>query len=261
MLEPVLHLLTDPNAWVSLLTLVVLEIVLGVDNLVFLSIVSGKLPPEQQPLARRIGLIGALGMRLGLLASLTWIMGLTDTVFTIPSDLGGLILDPAVSWRDVILIGGGLFLLWKSGTEIHEHVDIDDHDEKAAKPARFWPIVAQIMVLDIVFSLDSVITAVGMAQHLEIMMAAVLIAVLVMMMGAEPLSRFISRNKSVVMLALSFLFMIGMSLVAEGMGFHIPKVYLYLPMAFSIAVEVLNMAVRRADAKRTLLGQKRKVSA
>ncbi|MCC7271184.1 MAG: TerC family protein, partial [Alphaproteobacteria bacterium] len=210
--------LTDPQIWVSLLTLTVLEVVLGVDNLVFIAILTGKLPPEQQDRARKIGLALALFMRLGLLASLSWIVGLTQVVFTVAGQ--------AFSWRDLILIAGGFFLVFKGTREIHERVE--GHDEAVgATIARvtFRGIIMQIIILDAVFSLDSVITAVGMVDELWVMMTAVIAAVVMMLVASGPLSAFVQRHPTVKMLALSFLLLIGMVLVADGFGFHIPKGY------------------------------------
>lgn len=237
--------LTDPQIWISLLTLSALEIVLGIDNLVFLAILSDRLPEHQRPAARKLGLAFALITRLALLASLAWIAGLVEPVFTV--------LDHAVSWRDIILIGGGVFLLAKATHEIHGSLEGEEegaHDgaeggvAKAAK-AGFLATIVQIGILDIVFSLDSVITAVGMASQLWVMIAAVIAAVILMLVASGPLSSFVSRHPTVKMLALSFLLLVGMSLVADGMGFHIPKGYLYFAMGFSVLVEGLNLAARR----------------
>lgn len=235
--------LLDPHLWISLLTLATLEIVLGIDNLVFLAILADRLPEHQRPLARRLGLGFALITRLALLASLSWIVGLTEPIFTI--------FDHPVSWRDVILIGGGVFLLAKATHEIHGSLEGDDSEAGAATGtqgtvgAGFAATIVQIGILDIIFSLDSVITAVGMANQLWVMAAAVIIAVLVMLVAAGPLSTFVSKHPTVKMLALAFLLLVGMSLVADGMGFHIPKGYLYFAMGFSVLVEALNLAVRQ----------------
>jgi len=237
--------LTDPQIWISLLTLSALEIVLGIDNLVFLAILAERLPEDQRALARKLGLAFALITRLMLLASLAWIAGLVEPVFTI--------FGHPVSWRDIILIGGGVFLLAKATHEIHGSLEGETEGEgadkeggvaKAAK-ASFVATIIQIGVLDIIFSLDSVITAVGMANQLWVMVAAVIIAVVIMLVASGPLSGFVSRHPTVKMLALSFLLLVGMSLVADGMGFHIPKGYLYFAMGFSVLVEVLNLAARR----------------
>ena len=230
--------LLDPQTWASLLTLTALEIVLGIDNLLFIAILSNKLPEHQQKAARRSGLALAVITRLLLLASVFWLTKATAPLFSL--------FDHSVSVRDLILLGGGLFLLAKGATEIHATVDGVEEEIRTAKSAGFVAVIIQIMVLDIVFSLDSVITAVGMAQHLGVMAAAIIIAVGIMMFAAEPLSQFINTHLSVKMLALSFLILVGMALVADGMGAHIPKGYLYFAIAFSVAVEALNlMATRR----------------
>ncbi|MBY0432099.1 MAG: TerC family protein [Rhodospirillales bacterium] len=230
--------LYDPNIWISLITLSTLEIVLGIDNLVFLAILAGRLPPHQQPLARRLGLAFALLTRLALLSALAWIVGLTEPVFTV--------LAQPVSWRDIILIGGGLFLLFKATHEIHGSLEGAEETEAGSGrvAAGLISTIVQIGILDIVFSLDSVITAVGMARDLPVMAAAVIIAVIVMLLASGPLSRFVDAHPTVKMLALSFLLLVGMSLVADGLGFHIPKGYLYFAMGFSVLVEGLNLAVR-----------------
>jgi predicted tellurium resistance membrane protein TerC len=236
-----LALLSDPAAWASLLTLTVLEIVLGIDNILFLSIVSAKLPQHQQATARRIGLLLALIMRIGLLASIAWIVTLTQPLFSVFSY--------AFSWRDLILIGGGLFLLVKGTMEIHATLE-DAHGGADVVKAKlgFVSAVVQIVILDLVFSLDSVITAVGMADHLEVMIAAVVIAIGVMLVAAEPVARFVDQHPTVKMLALSFLLLVGMALVADGMQYHIPRGYLYFAIAFSMVVELLNLWVRRKAA-------------
>jgi len=233
--------LLDPQIWASLLTLTVLEIVLGIDNLIFISIVAGRLPAHQQARARTVGLALALFMRLALLASISWLVGLTATVFT----LGG----HGFSWRDLILAGGGLFLLYKGTKEIHELVEGDDHGEvtdAAPKPkVTFASVIGQIVVLDIVFSLDSVITAVGMADNLWVMSTAVLVAVVIMIFASGTVASFVNNHPSVKMLALAFLLLIGMVLVADGMGFHVPKGFVYAAMGFSVAVESLNLLARK----------------
>ncbi|CDH47303.1 MAG: TerC family protein [Candidatus Competibacteraceae bacterium] len=238
-----MELLFDPQVWISLLTLTALEIVLGIDNLVFISILSNRLPIQQQPAARRTGLALAVITRLLLLASIAWLANVTTPLFTV--------LEHPVSLRDLILLVGGLFLLAKGTTEIHATVDGVEEEMRAAKPARFVSVIVQIMILDIVFSLDSVITAVGMAQHLEVMAAAIIIAVGIMLFAAEPLSRFIRDNVSVKMLALSFLILVGMALLADGLHFHIPKGYLYFAIAFSVGVEALNLAATKRRRQRT----------
>ncbi len=237
-----LDLLYDPQAWISLLTLTVMEIVLGIDNLVFVAILAGRLPPAQQPFARRIGLLLALVTRLVLLTVITWIMRLTAPLFA----AGGF----TFSWRDLILIGGGLFLVWKGTTEIHHRLETETADPAGTANPGLAATVAQIVALDVIFSLDSVITAVGMAGELAIMMAAVVIAVGLMLLAAAPLSHFIGRHPTVKMLALSFLLLIGMTLVADGFGAHVPKGYIYAAMAFSALVESLNLlAARRSPVR------------
>jgi predicted tellurium resistance membrane protein TerC len=230
--------LTDPHIWAALATLTVLEIVLGIDNIVFISILSGKLPPAQQKSARRTGLGAAMLMRIALLFSLSWVIGLTAPMFTAAGQ--------EISGRDLILILGGLFLLFKATREIHERLEGDglQHTGATRKAASFVSVIAQIMVLDIVFSLDSVITAIGMAEELWVMITAVVIAVLIMMASSEGISAFVHRHPTVKILALSFLLLIGVSLIAEGFDQHIPKGYIYFAMAFSIFVEMINLRVR-----------------
>jgi predicted tellurium resistance membrane protein TerC len=221
---------------VALITLTVLEIVLGIDNIIFISILAGKLPPEQQGRARRVGLAGAMLTRIGLLAVLAWIIRLNTPLFHV--------LGRPFSGRDLVLIAGGLFLLFKSTREIHDGLEGDPGHAGTRVRASFASIVAQIMLLDIVFSLDSVITAVGMARHLWVMIAAVVLAVGVMMFAAAPISNFVHRHPTVKMLALSFLLMIGVALIADGLGQHIRKGYIYFAMGFSVMVEMLNLRVR-----------------
>lgn len=249
----ILALLADPAAWLALVTLVVMEVVLGIDNLVFVSILSNKLPEAQRKPVRRIGIGLALIMRLALLSAIAWIVGLTAPVFDLglvgpPGDEGHPAFETAFSWRDLILIAGGFFLVWKATNEIHHNVDTKEtapgHAARVA--ANFAGAVVQIVLLDIVFSIDSILTAVGMTEHLPIMIAAVMIAVGLMMLAADPLANFIARNPTVVMLALGFLLMIGAVLIADGFGVHVPKGYIYAAMAFSALVEGLNMAARRA---------------
>jgi predicted tellurium resistance membrane protein TerC len=231
--------LSDPQIWASLLTLTALEIVLGIDNLVFIAILASRLPAERQARARQVGLALALITRLALLASIAWIIGLTRPLFEV--------LGHAVSWRDVILIAGGFFLLYKGTREIHERLEGEAPPE-AANRARtsFGGVVVQIMLLDIVFSLDSVITAVGMANELWVMATAIIIAVVIMLGASGPLATFVDRHPTVKMLALSFLLLIGMTLVADGAGFHVPKGYIYAAISFSVGVELLNqLAARR----------------
>ena len=248
-------LLTDPAAGVALLTLVVLEIVLGIDNLVFIAILSNKLPPERQASARRIGLLLALGMRIALLFLISWLVTLQTTLFDlgVTGDLdayGRPTFETAFSGRDLILIAGGLFLLWKATKEIHHSMEPEDNSgallDRNKGPAQiaFSAVIAQIIVLDIVFSIDSILTAVGMTDHLPIMVAAVVITVGLMLVAANPLAMFIERNPTLVILALAFLVMIGLVLIADGFGFHVPKGYIYAAMGFSVAVELLNMLKR-----------------
>jgi len=228
--------ITSPEAWLGLLTLTMLEIVLGIDNIIFISILAGKLPEEQQQRARRVGLLGAMLTRIGLLAVLAWIIRLTAPLFSA--------FGRAFSGRDLILVAGGLFLLFKSTREIHDSLEGELGRDNLKGRASFAAVVGQIMVLDIVFSLDSVITAVGMARHLPVMIAAVVLAVGVMMFAAAPISGFVHRHPTVKMLALSFLLIIGISLVADGLGQHIHKGYIYFAMGFSVFVEALNLRVR-----------------
>ncbi len=232
-----MELLTSPEIWISLLTLTVLEIVLGIDNIVFISVLTSKLPQAQQARARTIGLGLAMGMRILLLLTISWVIGLTAPLFTL--------VGQEFSGRDVILIGGGLFLLAKATTEIHEGLEGGGHKPgEAPKAISFRGVLIQIALLDIVFSLDSVITAVGMADEVLVMIAAVIIAIGVMLIAAGPLSKFVEAHPTVKMLALSFLLLIGMSLVADGFDLHIPKGYIYFAMGFSIFVEILNLRIR-----------------
>lgn len=243
-METLLALARDPSAWAALATLVAMEIVLGIDNLIFISILTNKLPEENREKARRIGIGLALILRLGLLATIAVIVALTEPVFTI--------LGKGISWRDIILIAGGAFLVWKATREIHQHVAPEAEHEDEAKPRAvpgFAAAIGQILVLDLVFSIDSIITAVGMTDHVPIMFVAVIAAVTVMLFAATPLANFINRNPTIVMLALAFLIMIGMTLIADGLGHHVPKGYIYTAMAFSTAVEGLNMVARRRREK------------
>jgi len=229
---------SDPLIWSSLITLTILEIVLGIDNLIFISVVSARLPVHQQARARRVGLSLALIFRIGLLASIVWIVGLTQPIFSVG--------DFDFSWRDAILFGGGLFLLAKGTMEIHATVEGEgEGDGHAAGGGRmavtFSGVIGQVIVLDIVFSLDSIITAVGMTQNLPVMIIAVVIAIIIMMLASEPVSGFIQRHPTTKMLALSFLLLVGMALVADGLHFHLPREYLYFAIAFSMSVEVLNL--------------------
>ena len=229
--------LTEPATWLSLITLTAMEIVLGIDNVIFISILTDKLPPGRQPLARRLGLSLALILRLGLLFAITWVMGLTEPLLSI--------LGKGFSGRDLILLGGGLFLIVKATREIHENLEVVHHERKAPSGSgAFGIILVQILALDIVFSLDSVITAVGMAQHISVMVIAMVIAVGVMLAFSGSIAAFVNRHPSMKMLALSFLLLIGVVLVADGMGQHVGKGYIYFAMAFSFGVELLNMRVR-----------------
>ena len=252
-------LVANPAAWVALVTLVVMEVVLGVDNLVFISILSNKLPEATRNQARRLGISLALIMRLGLLSTLAFIVSLTRPVFELPVSVpmgadGHPLIDLAFSWRDLILLAGGLFLVWKATSEIHHTVDAHETDDLLDKKGHagigFGAAIVQILALDVVFSIDSILTAVGMTEHLPIMMAAVIIAVGLMLVASGPLARFIHDNPSVVMLALGFLLMIGATLIADAFGVHVPKGYIYAAMAFSGLVEGLNMASRRARRRK-----------
>ena len=239
---------SDPQAWLALVTLTALEIVLGIDNIIFISILTGKLPEQQRPKAQKIGLALAMITRLLLLFSLTWIMKLTAPFFSI--------LGHGISGRDIILIVGGLFLLAKSTMEIHDKLEGEEHHSSEGRSgATFRGVVIQIMFLDIVFSLDSVITAVGMASQLAVMATAVILSVGVMLFFAGAVSAFVDRHPTIKVLALSFLLLIGVSLVADGMAFHIPKGYIYFAMAFSVFVEMINLKVRKSSAKPVKLRQ------
>lgn len=249
-MEYLMQLVADPAAWVALLTLIAMEVVLGIDNLIFISILTNKLPEAERERARRIGIGLALIMRLVLLSTIAIIVQLTEPLFTA--------FNHGFSWRDLILIAGGLFLVWKATKEIHHNVDPDPTDDvfdtRVATMA-FSAAIGQIILLDLVFSIDSIITAVGMTDHIPIMVVAVVVTVLIMLLAATPLANFIQANPTIVMLALSFLLMIGMALIADGFGFHVPKGYIYAAMGFSAAVEGLNMlartrAKRKAEAKK-----------
>jgi predicted tellurium resistance membrane protein TerC len=233
-------LLTQAETYVSLLTLTAMEIVLGIDNVVFISILTGKLPQSQQPLARRLGLTLALVMRLGLLFAISWVMGLTEPLFSV--------LEKSFSGRDLILLGGGLFLVGKASHEIYDKLEVSHEERGRSAPAVFGLVIGQIVVLDVVFSLDSVITAVGMAQHVFVMATAMVIAVLVMLVFAGRIGEFVLRHPSMKILALSFLLLIGVMLVADGMGQHIGKGYIYFAMAFALGIELLNMRFRKRQA-------------
>ena len=236
---------TTPEGWIALATLVAMEVVLGIDNLIFISILSNKLPEAQRSRARRLGIGGALIMRLLLLATVSYIAKLTYPVVAV--------VGQDFSWRDLILLAGGLFLVWKATKEIHHTVDPDDGKENMLGRTATLTVggaIFQILLLDLVFSVDSIITAVGMTDQIAIMYIAVIAAVIVMLVAADPLARFIQANPTIVMLALSFLLMIGMTLIAEGMGFHVPRGYVYAAMGFSTLVELLNMMARRARQRR-----------
>ena len=235
-----MELLSDPHAWIAFLTLTALELVLGIDNVIFISILVDKLPEARRELARRIGLALAMFMRIGLLFVLVWISGLTEPLFTV--------LRQEISGRDLILIAGGLFLLWKSTKEIHQLLEGEKGAASAAVGATFYGVIVQIMIIDIVFSFDSIITAVGMVDRIEVMIAAVITSVLLMMAFAGGIGRFVSAHPTVKMLALAFLFVIGVVLIADGFDHHVPKGYVYFAMAFSVCVEMLNLRMRKRAA-------------
>jgi predicted tellurium resistance membrane protein TerC len=252
-------LMSDPAAWAALISLVVMEIVLGIDNLIFISILTNKLPEEQRARARNIGISLALIMRLALLFTITWLVTLTQPVIDLgfvgpPGEHGEPTFETSFSWRDLILIAGGLFLVWKATSEIHHTMDPHSEPKEGAPIAgraalNFGAAIVQIILLDIVFSIDSILTAVGMTDHLAIMFIAVIAAVTVMLLASGPLARFINANPTVVMLALGFLLMIGMVLIADGFGIHVPKGYVYAAMAFSAFVEILNLVSRKKKVK------------
>ena len=257
-----LALLSDPAAWAALLTLIVLEVVLGIDNLIFIAILSNKLPQHQQASARRIGLLLALGMRIGLLLLIGWIVTLQAPLFDLgftgaEGAYGEPTFETAFSGRDLILLAGGLFLLWKATKEIHHNMAPEDDSgdlldkTKSAATLTFGSAIVQIIALDMVFSVDSILTAVGMTDDIPIMVAAVIITVTIMLFAANPLANFINRNPTLVMLALAFLVMIGLVLIADGFGFHVPKGYIYAAMAFSVGVELLNMVQRQRRMKKS----------
>ncbi|WP_395688201.1 TerC family protein [Caenimonas koreensis] len=237
-----MELLTSPEAWIAFATLTALELVLGIDNIIFISILVDKLPKEQRELARKIGLFMAMFMRIGLLLVLAWIVGLVAPLFTV--------MHQEISGRDLILILGGLFLLWKSTSEIHQSVEGGEHgSESKSVKATFASVILQIMLVDLVFSLDSIITAVGMVDDVRIMIAAVIASVGLMMIFAGPIGRFVSDHPTIKILALSFLVVVGVVLVAEGFDHHVPKGYVYFGMAFSLAVEMLNIRMRKKGAR------------
>ena len=250
-MDSLLELMSDPNAWVAFLTLSALEIILGIDNIIFISVIANRLPLEIREKVRRFGLIFALVTRILLLLSLSWVMSLTNPLFSVN--------DHAISGRDLILLLGGFFLIWKASKEIYVEVEVgeDDHEQGDASKANlnksmsslFIGSVAQIGILDIIFSLDSVITAVGMVDEIGVMIAAVLASVLIMLIAAKPIGDFVHRHPSIKVLALSFLTVVGVVLIAEGMGVHIPKGYVYVAMAFSLSVELLNIRSREKKKK------------
>jgi predicted tellurium resistance membrane protein TerC len=234
-------LLLDPQAWIALFTLTALELVLGIDNIIFISILTDKLPSQRRELARKIGLSLAMFMRIGLLFLLTWIVGLTEPLFSV--------FKTDVSGRDLILIAGGLFLIWKSTKEIHQLLEGERGEASVAVRASFAAVIVQITLIDAVFSLDSIITAVGMVDELAVMIAAVIVSVLLMMAFAGPIGRVVSSHPTIKMLALSFLFVIGVLLIADGFDHHVPKGYVYFAMAFSVVVEALNIRMRKRPAQ------------
>jgi predicted tellurium resistance membrane protein TerC len=236
-----LELLTDPQAWIAFATLTALELVLGIDNVIFISILVDKLPPERRELARRLGLFMAMFMRVGLLLVLAWIVGLVAPLFTV--------LGQAISGRDLILILGGMFLIWKSTGEIHQSLEGEEGEASSAVQATFAAVILQIMVVDMVFSLDSIITAVGMVDNVAVMIAAVVVSVALMMLFAGTIGRFVSDHPTIKMLALAFLVVVGVVLIAEGFDHHVPKGYIYFAMAFSVGVEMLNIRMRRRGTK------------
>ncbi len=243
-MDALLQLAAEPATWAALATLIAMEVVLGIDNLIFIAILTNRLPEDQRPLGRRIGISLALILRLLLLGTVAFIVALTAPVMTV--------FGQSFSWRDIILVAGGLFLVWKATREIHHRVDPDSESDTSGGGEAvlgFGSAIAQIAMLDLVFSIDSIITAVGMTQHIPIMVVAVVVAVFVMLVAATPLSNFINANPTIVMLALGFLLMIGMVLIAEGFGVHVPKGYIYAAMAFSALVEALNMLARRARVR------------
>ena len=236
-----LELLTSPEAWIAFATLTALELVLGIDNIIFISILVDKLPPERRQVARRLGLFMAMFMRVGLLLVLAWIVGLVEPLFTV--------VGQEISGRDLILIVGGLFLLWKSTGEIHQSLEGEEGHSSSAVKATFAAVILQIMIVDMVYSLDSIITAVGMVDDVRVMIAAVIVSVALMMLFAGPIGDFVSEHPTIKMLALSFLVVVGVVLIAEGFDHHVPKGYVYFAMAFAFAVEMLNIRMRRRGKK------------
>jgi len=241
--------MASPEAWIALSTLIALEIVLGIDNIIFISILVGRLPVAQRDKARRLGIALAMVARLALLFSIVWVMGLVAPWFSVWGN--------EISGRDLILIGGGLFLLAKSTHEIHSSLEVSDHEDGSIGGATFVSVLVQIAILDIVFSLDSVITAVGLVDHISIMVIAIMVSVVVMLFSAKAISQFVEQNPTIKMLALSFLLMIGFTLIAEGLDVHIPKGYIYFAMAFSVGVELLNIRVRRKRDRKPVKLQKK----
>ncbi|MCJ0764350.1 TerC family protein [Variovorax terrae] len=244
-----IELLTDPQAWIAFATLTALELVLGIDNIIFISILVDKLPAAQRGLARRLGLFMAMFMRIGLLLALSWIIGLTAPLFTMPW------IGQEISGRDLVLIAGGLFLIWKSTGEIHQALEGEEGHASGAVQATFAAVIVQIMIVDMVFSLDSIITAVGMVDELAVMVSAVVASVGLMMVFAGAIGRFVSDHPTVKMLALSFLVVVGVVLIAEGFDHHVPKGYVYFAMAFSICVEMLNIRMRKKAARPVRLSE------
>lgn len=229
--------LTSPEIWAAFFTLLALEVVLNIDNVIFLSIITAKLPPEQQPRARRLGILLALVFRIAFLSALTWLIGLTKPIFEL--------FGQEVSWRDIILLVGGLFLLWKGTTEIHAETEEKEHGGPTATKVVFGAVIVQIVLIDLVFSLDSILTAIGMTNNLPVMIAAVVVSLIIMLAAASPIANFVNRHPSVKMLALAFLLLIGVALVADSMHFDIPRGYLYFAVAFSALVEALNLMTSR----------------
>ena len=236
-----LELLTDPQVWIAFATLTALELVLGIDNIIFIAILVDKLPPANREFARRVGLVLAMFMRIGLLLILAWIVGLVAPLFSV--------FNQEISGRDLVLILGGLFLIWKSTTEVHQSLEGEHEQKSSAAKATFTSVMLQIVLVDMVFSLDSIITAVGMVDDVRVMIAAVVVSVLLMMVCAGPIGRFVSAHPTIKMLALAFLVVVGVVLVAEGFDHHVPKGYVYFAMAFSVAVEMLNIRMRKKAAK------------
>lgn len=238
-----LEFLTDPQLIVAFFTLTALELVLGIDNIIFISILVDKLPPERSDFARRLGLFLAMFMRIALLAALSWLAGMTEPLFTVP------VIDHGLSGRDLILVAGGLFLVWKSTSEVHQLLEGEEGSASKAVASTFAAVIAQIIVIDLVFSLDSIITAIGMVNHLGVMVAAVVASVGLMMFFAKPIGEFVSTHPTIKMLALSFLLVVGVVLIADGFGNHVPKGYIYFAMAFSVTVEMLNLRMRKKAEK------------